>query len=196
MPRNDTSTVTWHRELLQRRLQKIDHALDRLMSGSYGNCSRCGDYLDQIKLDLDPAIAFCSACWEREQARMQDLKSSDLALTGNEADASVAEVAIETLNQFDTIVFSTRNSVYRAMLLDPETGRALVEGGQYLTEPKEACLSGAILRGDAFKLGSIMVGYRLEMWVEGKMMLTSPVESVRVEHHAAAESLEDISSAI
>lgn len=200
---NDVGTAAWHRELLQRRLQKIDDALDRLMSGSYGKCSRCSDSLDEVKLDLDPAIAFCSACWNREQSQMQTLNSNlhqsnlsrELGVPRSKTVSSVTEVALETVGQFDTIVISTRNSVYRALLLDPQTGRALVEGGDYLVEPKEAFLSGAILRGDTFKLGSILVGYRLELWVNGRMMLTSPVEALHIEHHPTSESLEDISTA-
>lgn len=59
--------ANWHRELLQARLRKIDDALDRLMSGSYGNCCKCGRWIDDTKLDFDPAIAFCIGCWQREQ---------------------------------------------------------------------------------------------------------------------------------
>ena len=57
----------WHQELLQARLRKIDDALDRLMSGSYGNCCKCGRWIEDTKLDFDPAAAFCVACWERQQ---------------------------------------------------------------------------------------------------------------------------------
>ena len=57
----------WHRELLQSRLRKIDDALDRLMAGSYGDCSSCGRWIEDTKLEVDPAVAFCIACWERLQ---------------------------------------------------------------------------------------------------------------------------------
>ncbi len=60
-------TANWHRELLQARLCKIDDALDRLMSGSYGNCSKCGRWIEDPKLEFDPAIAFCFDCWQRAQ---------------------------------------------------------------------------------------------------------------------------------
>jgi len=56
----------WHRELLQARLRKIDDALDRLLSGSYGNCSKCGRWIEDTKLDFDPAIAFCMDCWQMQ----------------------------------------------------------------------------------------------------------------------------------
>ena len=55
------------REVLQTRLRKVDDALDRLMSGSYGNCSKCGRWIEDTKLEFDPAIAFCLDCWDRMQ---------------------------------------------------------------------------------------------------------------------------------
>lgn len=62
-------TANWHRELLQARLRKIDDALDRLMSASYGICCRCGNRLEDTTLAADPAIAFCTDCWQRVQTR-------------------------------------------------------------------------------------------------------------------------------
>ena len=59
--------ANWHRELLQARLRKVDEALDQLMSGKYGDCRKCGKWIEDTKLDFDPAIAFCLDCWERMQ---------------------------------------------------------------------------------------------------------------------------------
>ena len=61
--------ANWHRELLQIRLSKIDDALDRLMSGSYGNCVQCGRWIEDPKLEFDPAVAFCFECWQRKQTQ-------------------------------------------------------------------------------------------------------------------------------
>ena len=47
---------------LQARLQLIDSALDRLMSGSYGECVKCGRWIEDSKLNQDPAFAYCVAC--------------------------------------------------------------------------------------------------------------------------------------
>ena len=59
--------ANWHRDLLQGRLRKIDDALDRLMSGSYGNCCRCGRWIEDTKLNFDPAVAYCCECWDQVQ---------------------------------------------------------------------------------------------------------------------------------
>ena len=61
------NAIDWHRELLQARLKKVDDALDRLMSGSYGECCKCGKWIEDTKLDFDPAMAYCLACWDRLQ---------------------------------------------------------------------------------------------------------------------------------
>ena len=68
-PEDAIRTANWHKELLQARLRKIDDALDRLMAGSYGDCTKCGRWIEDTKLDLDPAIAFCVACWDKMQTK-------------------------------------------------------------------------------------------------------------------------------
>jgi RNA polymerase-binding transcription factor DksA len=61
--------ANWHRELLQARLRKTDDALDRLMAGSYGNCSKCGKWIEDTKLEFDPSLEFCIDCWQRVQTK-------------------------------------------------------------------------------------------------------------------------------
>lgn len=166
-------TSNWHKELLQARLRKIDDALDRLMSGSYGNCSKCGKWIEDTKLEFDPAVAFCLGCWELEQRR-----DTRTALPG---------LALDTLAPFDTIWAGTLNSDYRIFLLDPKTGRALVEGGHQFVEPVEAVVNGSTFGSATFKVGWIGIGLRIEFWANGMIVSTSPVQSVRVEHAAPAE---------
>ena len=175
------SNIDVSRELLQARLRKIDDALDRLMSGSYGICSQCGQSINEIKLDTDPATSRCFDCSGIEPQTVSETPT---------------DLMIEKLNPFDTIVLRTQNSGYRILLLDPKTGRALVEGGSYFREPNEGLVKGSALPGSAFNPGAISVGGRLEMWVDERVFLTSPVKSIEVQQNAAAPSLESISAAI
>jgi hypothetical protein len=170
-------------DLLQARLRRIDDALDRLMSGSYGNCSKCGHAIDDATLDDDPARARCSDCSGPKLNAIHD------------GDAR-PKVMLKDLNSFDTILLRTHNSEYRLLLLDPNTGRALVEGGSYLIEPSEALVRGSAVPGAAFNGGAISVGARLEMWVDENVFLTSPIKSFEVKHNAAAESVAGISAAM
>jgi len=64
-----TRNAKWHEELLQARLHKLDDALDRLMSGSYGVCAKCERWIEDTKLDFDPAVAFCIDCWQQMQTK-------------------------------------------------------------------------------------------------------------------------------
>ena len=64
---NDSASCLEERkQVLQARLRKVDDALDRLMSGSYGHCSRCGRAIDDTRLEIDLALALCLDCWSRE----------------------------------------------------------------------------------------------------------------------------------
>lgn len=174
------------RELLQSRLRKLDDALDRLMSGSYGLCSKCGGSIEDATLDVDPAWPLCLDCSNNEPrgpwSRVERNSCSDLV--------------VECLNQFDTVLLQTQNSVYRILLLDPKTGRALVEGGAHFVEPSEALLMGSALRGADFKSGVICAGSRLEIWSNDKVFLTSPIRSVAVKHNPCAVSALSIAAAL
>lgn len=186
-----TSQPDQSRELLQYRLRKLDDALDRLMSSSYGLCSNCGRSIEESTLQIDPAWALCLDCSGCELSVGRGSRNeNDLC------ERERSEIILETLNAFDTILLHTHNSEYRILLLDPRTGRALVEGGSYLLEPSEGLVKGSALPGSAFNGGAICVGGRLEMWVDEKIFLTSPVESVEVKQNAAAESPESISAAL
>jgi hypothetical protein len=177
------NTFAGNKEPLQACLRRVDDALDRLMSGSYGNCSNCGASIDEAKLEIDPAQALCLNCLTSKNGPVSSsLDSSDLV--------------IETLKPFDTILLQTHNSEYRILLLEPTTGRALVEGGDYLVEPSEGLVRGSSVPGREFKAGVISVGSRLELWVDEQALLTSIVKSVHVTHNAEAESVSDISAAL
>ena len=52
-------------------------------------------------------------------------------------------VTLTALEACDTIHVRTRNSDYEIFLLDPNSGRALVRGGEYFAEPVEATVSGS-----------------------------------------------------
>lgn len=180
------SQATKRRELLQGRLRRIDDALDRLMSGSYGICSKCGHQIEDATLDVDPAWAVCLHCGASEEYVTRARSANDTAGSGS-------LVLFQSLDPFDTILLHTLNSQYRILILDPKMGRALVEGGEYLVEPSEALLIGSTIPGSDAKSGTICVGCRLEMWANGKVLLTSPVKSLEVKHNGSAESVQSLS---
>jgi hypothetical protein len=132
------------------------------------------------------------------QARLRKLDDALDRLMSGSSNSSVdnSDVILETLSPFDTILLRTQNSEYRILLLDPGTGRALVEGGDYLVEPSEALVRGSAAPGYEFKAGTISIGNRLEMWVQERALLTSPIKSVHLKQNADAESVINISAAL
>ncbi|MCI0391440.1 MAG: hypothetical protein MOB07_22085 [Acidobacteria bacterium] len=93
-------------------------------------------------------------------------------------------VMLGTLRPCDTIHVRTRNSDYEVFLLDPESGRSLVRGGKYFAEPMEATVSGSTFGGSMLKMGWLGVGLRMELGVNGKVIATSPVQELRIEHES------------
>lgn len=167
------------RELLQSRLRKIDDALDRLFSGSYGNCSKCGKRIEDVKLDADAATPFCKNCSNPEPG-------TDHGNSPN-FNTTLEGVAINSLKPFDSIWVSTHNSDYRFIILDPKTGRVLVKGGRYFVEPVEAMISGSTFGSSILNNQWIGIGMRIEMWFEDKFIITSAVRAIRVEPNSAGE---------
>ena len=96
-------------------------------------------------------------------------------------------IALDTLAPFDSVRVQTRNSNYRIFLLDPTTGRALVEGGRHFVEPVEAFVNGSTFGGVTFRVGWIGIGMRLELITNGKVASTSPVQSFHVEKSSQTE---------
>jgi hypothetical protein len=99
-----------------------------------------------------------------------------------EISSAIEGVTLMALEACDTIHVRTHNSDYEIFLLDPKSGRALVQGGKCFAEPVEATVSGSSFGGCMLKLGWIGVGLRIEFYVNGKRTVTSPVQSLRVEH--------------
>ncbi len=110
-----------------------------------------------------------------------------------ELSRSLQGVELATLVPFDTIAVRTVNSDYRIFVLDPETGRALLDGGGQITEPVEARIFGSSFGGPVLRPGWIGVGLRMEALANDKYIRTSPVQSLCVEHQTSPELASNIS---
>ncbi len=97
-----------------------------------------------------------------------------------------AHLRLATLARSDTVHVTTTHSNYRICLLDPVTGRALVEGGRHFAEPAEAMVCGATTSASAGEHGEITTGLPLEIWTHDQLVCTSPVLSFSVEHQLPA----------
>jgi hypothetical protein len=91
-------------------------------------------------------------------------------------------VELQTLAVHDTIYARTCHSDYQILLLDPESGQARVQGGRYFVEPVDATVSGSTFGGCMLKLGWLGIGLRIEIYANGRHILTSPLQSLQVSH--------------
>jgi hypothetical protein len=98
-----------------------------------------------------------------------------------EINQSLEGVTLQSLTPGSTIYARTRHNDYRIFLLDPESGRALVEGGRFFVEPTEATVVGSTFGGCMLKMGWIGIGLRLEILLNGQPIITSPVQALQVE---------------
>lgn len=98
-----------------------------------------------------------------------------------ELSGAVEGVAMKNLAAFDMILARTLNSDYRIFLLEPDAGRALVQGGAFFAEPIEAVISGSSFGGCMLKIGWIGVGLRIEICARGQRIVTSPVQELSLE---------------
>ena len=97
-----------------------------------------------------------------------------------EISGALRGVELSTLVPFDTIAVRTVNTDYRIFLLDPGTGRALLERNREITEAVEVRVIGSSFGSSILRTGWIGVGLRIEAWANGKYISTSTIQSLCV----------------
>jgi RNA polymerase-binding protein DksA len=50
-------------------LDQVNHALDRIATGSYGVCENCGNPIGKARLQVFPRATLCVSCKQREERR-------------------------------------------------------------------------------------------------------------------------------
>jgi hypothetical protein len=103
-------------------------------------------------------------------------------------------VAIDSLAPGTALLVNTRNSQYRFVILfDPCL--VLVKGGAMFPDVAVVRLEGATYGGSALKMGWILVGFQIEMWLGLVRIRSSRVRSVSIESVAPAGVRDDCASA-
>ena len=75
-----------------------------------------------------------------------------------------------------TLHVHTRNSLYRIIVSAGDA--VLVEGGEFFPSLTPAHFSGASVGGSFLKVGWIGIGLRMEILVDGRRIVTSPVRDI------------------
>ena len=87
-------------------------------------------------------------------------------------------IELASLKDFTEIYVQTRNSVYKIVVIDHQSGEILVRGGKFFLETTPAFLVGASRRGSFIKCGTIHVGLNMEIRAERETIVTSTVQSI------------------
>ncbi|HEY4695019.1 MAG TPA: TraR/DksA family transcriptional regulator [Candidatus Nanoarchaeia archaeon] len=52
---------------LQETLNRVEEALKRIASGTYGKCENCGQEIDRARLEVMPTARFCASCQQQKK---------------------------------------------------------------------------------------------------------------------------------
>jgi len=94
-------------------------------------------------------------------------------------------VKLHDLEPLTTLLVRTRNSLYR--IVTSRQTEVFVQGGLFFPEMTEARLDGASLGGSFLKTGWIGLGLCMEIYAEGRRIVTSPVRSISCQPVSAAQ---------
>jgi hypothetical protein len=128
--------------------------------------------VDAMNLYDDSTDSVRAGMAEAEPLR---LVPSDRQLDVWTAEPWTGGLQIEQLAPFDTLTVCTRNSTYTIVVLGPGTGDVLLRGGSHCPTLTRAVLVGATAGGSFVKVRGIYEGLRMEIVIEGRRLVTSPV---------------------
>ena len=92
-----------------------------------------------------------------------------------QAGTEAMSIRINALTEQESIVVTTRGSVYELTVLRGNCGEVLVRGGRQFPEFRQACLLGSIADDGLVGRGTIGVGLRMKILSGDAFVLTSPV---------------------
>jgi hypothetical protein len=88
------------------------------------------------------------------------------------------------LQPLTRLMVTTRNSTYH--IVARGGAKVLVKGGRFFPQYTDAHLAGSGHGGSLLKLDWIAIGLRMELWSDGRAIVTSPVRAIAVEPEPAA----------
>lgn len=89
----------------------------------------------------------------------------------------------------ETIVITTRSSVYELVVLRGDHGDVLVRGGRYFIDATRVLFLGSLADDGSPEPHTIGIGRRMKLVCDGRFVVTSPVQSLsRRSADAALES--------
>jgi hypothetical protein len=93
----------------------------------------------------------------------------------------------------DTIIITTRSSIYELVVLRGARGDVLIRGGRHFIEVTRVLFLGSIADDGSLDPRTIGIGVRMKFVCGGRLVITSPVQSVSC-RGADAAALECVTS--
>ena len=90
-------------------------------------------------------------------------------------------VQVDLREDMEKLAVRTGNTLYEITIIEGRTGEILIRGGRFFPELTPARLTGATMGGSFCKMRGIYVGFRMELNVQGRRFVTTPVESIGIE---------------
>lgn len=100
-----------------------------------------------------------------------------LAPASSGAPSGESGLTVSSLAPGERVVFSTHNSAYRVIMLNPALQIVIIRGGRHFPVPTEATLVGSS-DGDLRQRDWIALGRRLEVEVENRLFVTSSIVNI------------------
>ena len=94
---------------------------------------------------------------------------------------------LDSCPELEWIIVRTDRSLYDVIVLSGDTGEVMIRGGERFPEFRPATITGSLFHGIAIRLGAIAVGLNLEFIVDGRSVVTSPVQEISRHHLSVAE---------
>jgi hypothetical protein len=85
---------------------------------------------------------------------------------------------VDELPCLQSITVTTRNSLYEVIVTSPRSGGVKIRGGRFFPEWSEAVLAGCSLGGSFLKLRGLYVGFCMELYFQGQVVVTTRVQTI------------------
>lgn len=117
----------------------------------------------------------------REQTRDDILVPRRATLDGFAQEVALAGgVEISNLDALTRMSVHTENTCYKIIVLGPNEPKVILHGGRFFGDPTIVCLSGSSFGGNFLKMGWIGYGMRMEVYHDGRRIVTSPVKEIEI----------------
>ena len=93
--------------------------------------------------------------------------------------AATDGIQVNELAQDDVLSITTTNNTYHVTVIDPETAKVRVRGGNFFPTDTLAQIAGSVFNSSIKPFG-IYIGYSIEFFVNTRRVRTSPVRVIRV----------------